>query len=260
MNSNEQLAPEKHQMGGIRTAAGAIALAGVLAAGAAAAAPIIDQENTADFYFHYPFGSSAYAKQSAQTFTAGVDGSLVGIALQIGRAGYDPALGSLSVRIVNTLDGQASHGTGWFATKIPGAPGESWAGQTGQLLASFTVDAADLPLVQSQVGAVAPMSTMLALPTPIEIDAGTQYAILLESVGTGQFVWNFQYGDAYSDGRAFYRVGDGFGWTAPRLLTGLGTDDMGFRTFVEGIAAIPEPGTLMLLVGGVLGMGLARRR
>jgi hypothetical protein len=244
----------------MRTAAGAVALAGVLAAGAAAAAPIIDQENTAAFYFNYPFGSSAYAKQAAQSFTAGVDGSLVGIALQIGRAGYDPAKGSLSVRIVNTIDGQASYGSGWFATKIPGAPGESWAGQTGQLLASFTVDADDLPLVQSQYGEVAPMSAMLALPTPIEIDAGTQYAILLETIGTGNFMWNFAYGDPYDDGRAFYRVGAGFGWTAPTLTTGLGTDDMAFRTFVEGVAAIPEPGALTLLVGGMLGLGLARRR
>jgi len=240
-------------MRGLRSAAAVATAALGLAASAATAAPMLDQQNTAPFYFNHPFGTSAYAKQVAQTFTAGVDGSLVGLALQIGRAGYDPAAGALSVRIVNTMNGQASHGTGWFPTRIPGAPGEFWGSEHGELLASFTVNAADLPVIDVSHGHVASMTPMLPLPIPIEIDAGTQYAILLETIGTGTFAWHFQFNNPYSGGRAFYRIGAGYGWTSP-------TDDLAFQTFVAGPDPVPEPGTLTLLAGSLAVLGWATRR
>ena len=56
-------------MVGLRLAAAVATVAVGTIAGAATAAPIIDQQNTAPYYFNDAFGPSAYAKQVAQTFT-----------------------------------------------------------------------------------------------------------------------------------------------------------------------------------------------
>jgi hypothetical protein len=245
-------------MKGLRRLAALTTIATGLVAGAANSAPVIDQQNTATAYFSYGIGGSFQLKQAAQIFTAGVDGPLVGLALQIGQSSAYPfADGSLTISIVGTQPGQASHGTGWFNTEIPLPAGESWGSLPGQTLASFTIDAADLPVVQFQFGHVAPMSDMFALPTPIDIVAGEQYAILLEYTGPGVLGWHYSYPwpdeNSYDGGRSFYRVAAGYGWTSPNY-------DLGFQTFVDGVQQIPEPGTLALLAGGVIALGVAVRR
>ena len=229
-----------------------------LFASVANAAPMIDQQNTASSQFNYVIGSASQFKQAAQIFTAGVDGSLVGIALQVGQhAAFQSAAGSLTINIVTTLAGQAHHGTGWFPTEIPVPAGENWGGQTGQTLASFTIDIADLPVVAFHYGHVAAMSDMFALPTPIDIEAGEQYAILLEYTGPGAVGWNYTYQwpdhNTYAGGRSFYRVGATYGWTSPEY-------DLAFQTFVDGVQQVPEPGTLALLAGGLIALGVTARR
>jgi len=101
------------------------------------------------------------------------------------------------------------------------------------------------------------MSDMFALPTPIDIAAGEQYAILLEYTGPGLVGWHYEYRwpdeNSYDGGRSFYRMGPGYGWTSPNY-------DLAFQTFVDGVQQIPEPGTLAILAGGLIALGVTARR
>ncbi|WP_197441247.1 PEP-CTERM sorting domain-containing protein [Thalassoglobus neptunius] len=82
--------------------------------------------------------------------------------------------------------------------------------------------------------------------------ANTEYAILLTSTtGTSPdwYLWTSGAGTAYSDGTGFR------GNTSFVADSG---SDSGFR--VNGAAVVPEPASAFLMLSGVCGVGLLRRR
>lgn len=101
------------------------------------------------------------------------------------------------------------------------------------------------------------------------VDAGTQYAFGLQSTGSresgtlGAALSNI---DPYAGGRTFFRDSANplfRSWTATDVSPYYTDLDLQFRTWVDTSSAsngVPEPGTLVLAIGALAVLGVARRR
>ena len=134
----------------------------------------------------------------AQTFTAGVTGTLAGVNIDVNSPINSPF--SLHVAI--------------HAVTINGQPSSIVLGDT--TLASNS----------------APLSLLIAFPQVINIVAGAQYAIVVDypgapPPGAGQFqgIWSGSFGDDYAGGEVFSSV-DGSSWVPGTLV------DVHFQTYV----------------------------
>lgn len=217
-----------------------------------AATPILDQEQ-ATAHYSYSFGTGEFWQQLGQTFTAGVDGMLVGLELRLGRTPDSVTTGSLSIEIRNTQIGPASTGHSYLQTQTVGS----------QLLAAATIKTVDVPVVDPTLSQVAPFSSLITFATPVHFDSGVTYSILLYGNGADRFVWSLDLpASAYNDGNAFARMGNGYAWSFVGYATNPPTlGDFGFRTYVEGTAApVSEPITLSLFGLGLGVLALRRRR
>jgi hypothetical protein len=88
----------------------------------------------------------------------------------------------------------------------------------------------------------------------IQVNPGEVYAIALIAPFTPGVSWvgnaSNQIGPLYPNGTGFARIH--FGANVWEPFTNQGFDgDLGFKTFVETAAAVPEPGTLILSIAGV---------
>ncbi|WP_207481922.1 PEP-CTERM sorting domain-containing protein [Arenibaculum pallidiluteum] len=228
-----------------------------LAASGAQAAIIDQQQLEADS--SYRFGETVQWHQLAQSFTSGVDGTLTGLSLRLGRQAGTGTDGTVRIEIRDTEYGPASYGTGYSYTQTPGSPDIPPAG--GQILASLTLSAADLADIDPTQGQIASFTTLLMLPNPVEILSGVTYSILVEGFGTTTFLWSQQRSGTYAGGEGFARVDDGYGWSFTGTSPGRG--DFAFSTQAvpsEPPGQVPEPATAGLLGVALAGIAGLRRR
>ncbi|MFO1328886.1 MAG: PEP-CTERM sorting domain-containing protein [Rubrivivax sp.] len=202
----------------------------------AAQAALLDQS------FDATNGASSYAvvgpspgQTLAQTFTAGMTGTLTSVSLMLDR--QPSAAGPLTLSILGTNAG-VPLGTGatLFSQSfdISGLPTTDFAYQ----FTDFDISAAGVQVVSGQV-----------------------YAIALTR-NSGSFLsqwvsWNARTGASASYAGGALYAGDG------DLVTSYSAapdGDAGFKTFVEPAAAVPEPGPLALLSVGLIGLASTRRR
>lgn len=159
----------------------AATLCGMLAVGAATAGAqvVLDQSFTDPHYYH--LGAEFYGHYNAQTFTAGVTGMLVGVKVDVSLWQDDLPL-RVAVRSVS--DGVP---TNTVLTEMTLPPGEPAAG----------------------------IDTYIELEKPFTVVAGTQYALVLNFVGAGEWensgMWtggtDFWYGtDFYPGGEWFFSL------------------------------------------------------
>ncbi len=161
---------------------------------------------TLDQSFTSPFDLGADINECcrfiAQTFTAGLTGTLGGVNIDVGSTSVFP----LHVAIRTVIDG---------------VPSTTVLGET--TLSSSS----------------APLSLLITFPQVIHITAGVQYAIVVnyESApppGPNQFqgIWGGAGGDQYPGGALYFSFLDGISWF------GLGFGDLHFRTYVNLVTQV----------------------
>ncbi|MEW4487022.1 VPLPA-CTERM sorting domain-containing protein [Thalassoglobus sp. JC818] len=163
-----------------------------------------------------------------QSFTATQSGRLTTIELQVWRSINGTPTDDLNVSLT-TLNSS-------------GTPDLS------NVLATRTLSAAEIPTTSFST-ALVPVDFSSSM---VELMANTDYAILLTSL-TGTlpdwYLWTSGAGTAYSDG---------IGFSGNTSFVADTTFDSGFR--VNGTAVVPEPASALLMLSGVCGVGLLRRR
>lgn len=157
----------------------------------------------------------------AQTYTAGITGTLTGVNIDV--VTLQPAALQVSI---HTVSG--------------GVP-------TGTILGTTTL----------AVGQSAPLSLLITFSGVISQFAGTQYAIVLGYPSSppgapANGFWTLQLSNPYPGGQVFY--GNDFSNWNPWP-----TADGYFQTHVQPGIPVPEPGTLLLVCTGVASL-LSRRR
>jgi hypothetical protein len=170
-----------------------------------AAAGTLDQSQTTST--SGCFGVVAGPNQWAQTFTAGISGTLDQVSLFLAQSG--PPNGNLTVQIKTTVGGSPA---------------------LGLTLTSATVPVTSVP--------VYPTFRWVSVPLSAPSSAGTQYAIVLSAPTTnfGAYEWGCGTGvDPYPRGDPFVSADGGVSWTGP--LPGV---DFAFQTFVTPGARCDE--------------------
>jgi hypothetical protein len=210
-----------------------LALAITAAPGRATGTLLLDQENVIDTsggsFSAFLIGtvSTATDNQVAQTFTVGIGGTLSRVDVQVEREGAEVPL---VADLYPTVGGVPN----------PSASLAHWS------IAPGSVPTSPPAFLSLDLGA----SAFAVLP-------GDVFAIALSAPG-GLFA--NQYGWANDFGT--YAGGAGYGRLLPSGTFALLRDDadLGFRTFVDVPARVPEPGTLLLLGFGLAELvGLALR-
>ncbi|TWT30524.1 hypothetical protein KOR42_54520 [Thalassoglobus neptunius] len=175
------------------------------------------------------FGAAVFdTVDRAQSFTATQSGKLTTIELQLWRNPTGNPSDDLSVSLT-TLNGAG----------LPDLTG---------VLASRTVGALDIPTdgFSTNFTSVDFSSSM------IDLIAGEMYAIVLTS-NTGStpdwYLWSTSELNPYADGVSFFGIG---------VLSPIPGQDSGFR--VNAASVVPEPASAFLMLTGVCGVGLLRRR
>jgi hypothetical protein len=138
---------------------------------------------------------------AAQTFTAGLSGTLERVDLALSQAST-PSVGPLTVEIRNV--------------DASGAPGTT-------VLASTEVPQPDVPTGGSQALAF----VEVAFDSPAAVAAGSQYAIVAYTGGFDFYQWGRATADLYAGGSAF----DSF--QSPPATWTIRPFDMAFKTYVE---------------------------
>lgn len=193
--------------------------------------------------YAYPFHRNFIMKETAQTFTPTQTGQLTHIALRLGVTSPG-STGTVTIDIRDTRASVASTGLNFIPALIPGSPELNPPG--GEILATTKLDISTLDVVQPSLGGLPGFSPLIPLATPVEVTAGTRYAIFVrfdENDTAAELAWAYaksEQEDAYSGGDGFYRMAPYYAWTLPGW-------DFGFRTYVT-----PEPATVLLLVLGGL--------
>ncbi len=156
----------------------------------------------------------------AQTFTAGLTGTLTGVNVQIDASGAT----SLALYIVATS---------------AGTPSSIILGQTSLSAGNYT------------------FTTLFTFPSMISVVAGTQYAIAVGASG-GTLIWTYSPTGGYAGGTAFDASGTSDPSSANWLpLVVFAPADLNFQTRVE---PIPEPGSVLLVATGLASLLARRRR
>lgn len=206
------------------------------------AVPILDQSNI------YPSsgGISTYTIYEtplnqyvlAQTFTAGFSGQLLAVNLGL----IDKATEDLTIRIVDTIGGLPD---------LSGTP-----------LATGTLTPADVDMDSFSLETVDLSSCML------DIVASEMYAIVLSSITPFQNEYDWTHGsfdpytgnylsvlDPYAGGVGYFSDNGGSTWSSIASYS----QDFSFQTIVDP-NPVPEPGSISLIIAGLFGLGIFRRR
>ena len=179
----------------------AVSVAAVAIPGAASAGTL-DQYQVSDGSFA-PVNSG---QSFAESFTAGVSGSLDQVDLFLGKAGGGPAQ-PLNVDILSASAG------------CPGV----------YVLAHASLPAAAAPS--------SPQYKSIPIAPPAAVVAGTQYAIAASGTDASpdSWGWYFNPAESYAGGRICFEAPPGFGWS------GFGAGDMMFKTYVLPTPPPPPP-------------------
>lgn len=168
-------------------------------------------------------------QEVAQTFTVGIGGELVGVALQISKYNFNLPTQDLLFEILPTIGG------------IP-------VEDNSLALANFTIPLANIPLFSP----ITDNFTFVDLSAfSITVTPGEVLAIALSTLGTGQYAWlsqNTFEGPTYSGGAEYSRR------FTPSWGEVMPSQDAGFITYV------PEPAILTLMSIGLVGIGFVKRR
>jgi len=190
-----------------------------------AAAAVVDQSFVTPSDVHFAILTGQFI---GQTYTAGITGRLAAVSLDIGFC----TPGQLCTPITDTS----------FPMQIS-------IYDTVNGLPTTALGSATLP-----AGQAAPLSLLITFPQVIAEIAGEQHAIVVNFPGStpgsccpfpNNGIWLGSVVNPYPDGTILASLDGGVSWQTDSRL------DLHFQTYVD---SIPEPGTLVLLGTGLLGM------
>jgi hypothetical protein len=168
-------------------------------AASASAAGTLDQQQTAVGTSAEIFGPSFLPESQAQTFTAGLTGGLDRVDLSLKQAKVGNSVG-LTVQIRTVSGG------------VPGAV----------VLASATIAPGAIPAVNTPLAFVP-----VTFGPPAPVVAGTQYAIVVYTGGSDQYVWGLAGANPYAGGEDFTTLS-----SPPTAWTAEPNFDFVFKTYV----------------------------
>jgi len=191
-----------------------------------AGATVLDQE----FVPGVPGGSSPAGVLTAQTFTAGITGTLDSVTAHI--VNFGGSIEDLTLAVYSTA-----------------------AGEPSTSLGSVTLDSTAFPTNSAALGS-GNFTAFDFLGLGIAMQAGFEYALVVTTPETqNKYSWRSSTGqpNQYAGGQRYVSTDGGVSWT------GDSSWDYAFQTFVNP-ASVPEPMTLALLLGAIGAAAVSRRR